>query len=129
MSILRESSLFTSYSILLYYFPEGTVFLYLNRKHYRKTGPEGEDIEGPTPGEVQDLKFWDTWRFDLNLIWGCLCIFDLAPFTVFDSLSHPVLPCQSLFTFCRLLNDKLPPFVQENATCRSNKCYWYLSLL
>jgi hypothetical protein len=31
---------------------------------------------------------------------GCHRFYYLAPFTVFDSFSHPFLPCQCLFTFC-----------------------------
>jgi len=48
------------------------------------------DIYGLTPEEVQDRKILDTR--------GCLRFNDLAPFTVFDSFSHPFLPCQCLFT-------------------------------
>ena len=37
---------------------------------------------------------------DLNLTRGCHRFYYLAPFTVFDSFSHPFLPCQCLFPFC-----------------------------
>ena len=39
------------------------------------------DIQGLTPGEVQDSKICDTL--------GCHRFYYLAPFTVFDSFSHP----------------------------------------
>jgi hypothetical protein len=38
--------------------------------------------------------------YDLNLTQGCHRFYYLAPFAVFDSLSHPFLLCQCLFTFC-----------------------------
>ena len=38
--------------------------------------------------------------YDLNLTQGCHKFYYLAPFAVFDSFSHPFLPCQCLFTFC-----------------------------
>ena len=46
-------------------------------------------IEGLTPGEVQDRKLCNTREYDLNIIGWCLRFSDLAPFTVFDYLSHP----------------------------------------
>jgi hypothetical protein len=42
---------------------------------------------------------WPIW-YDLNLTRGCHRFYYLAPFTVFDSFSHPFLLCQYLFTFC-----------------------------
>ena len=46
-------------------------------------------IEGLTPGEVQDRIICNTREYDLNRIGWCLRFSDLAPFTVFDSFSHP----------------------------------------
>ena len=40
-------------------------------------------------------------RWDLNLTRGCLIFYDLAPFTVFESFSHPFIPC-----FCYFLRKK-----------------------
>ena len=51
----------------------------------------------------------------------CLRFYNLAPFMLFNSFSHPFLPCRYLFTFCILLNEKSPPFVPEYAKCGSNK--------
>ena len=45
---------------------------------------------------------WPIW-YDLNLTRGYHRFYYLgilAPFTVFDSFSHPFLLCQCLFTFC-----------------------------
>jgi hypothetical protein len=39
-------------------------------------------------------------QYDLNLTWGCHRFYYLAPFTVFDTFSHPFLPGQCLFTLC-----------------------------
>ena len=36
-----------------------------------------------------------------NDLLGCHRFYDLAPFTVFDSFSHPFLPCQCLFTMSK----------------------------
>ena len=59
---------------------------------------------------------------------------DLTYFMLFDSLSHPFVPCQCLLTI--IVNITVPPFdqvlrkvVPKNAKCGSNNCYRYLSLL
>jgi hypothetical protein len=56
-----------------------------------------DSIVTPTPFEP--LKIVRV-QYDLNLTRGCPRFYYLAPFTVFDSFSHPFLPCQCLFTCC-----------------------------
>ena len=62
--------------------------------------PEKKSIQGLTPGEVQDSNICNTLRHDYNVTRGCHRFYYLVPFTVFDSFSHPFLPCQCSFTFC-----------------------------
>ena len=66
---------------------------------------------------------------DFTLMIRCLRFYYFTPFKVFDSFSHLFLPCQWLYTFCKLLDKKnLPSFdqilwkvAQENVRCGSNK--------
>jgi hypothetical protein len=43
--------------------------------------------------------FYLVW-YDLNVTRECHRFYYLPPFTVFDSFSHPFLPCQCLFSAC-----------------------------
>jgi len=53
---------------------------------------------------------------------SCLRIYDIALTTVPASFPQPVLWCQCLFTFCIVLNDKLPLFDQYLNKSSSGKC-------
>ena len=61
--------------------------------------PRNKDILGLISGEVENHEIWYPQGKDLNRI--CLKFNDLEYFMVFDYFSHPFLPCQCLFTFCK----------------------------
>ena len=65
----------------------------------------------------RSLKITSLVRYDLNLALGCHRFYYLAPFMVFDSFSHPFLPCQCLFTVCVVWRINLRTASQDqNAT-------------
>jgi hypothetical protein len=46
-------------------------------------------------------------QYDLNLTRGCHRFYYLAPLTVFDSFSHPFLPCQYLISVVSDVRERL----------------------
>ena len=76
------------------------LFLESSKPKFLKRMARKKSIQGLTPGEVQDSNICNTLGHDYNLTRGCHRFYYLVPFTVFDSSSHPFLPCQCSFTFC-----------------------------
>jgi hypothetical protein len=69
---------------------ESTLYFLNVNKYWKRWEKEANIVKG--------ARFCYCVQYALNLTRGCHKFYYLAPFTVFDSFSHPFLPCQCLFT-------------------------------